>query len=675
MRLTGRPPGAWRTMIALVLVVGMALPIWGAPGARAQPALPITAAAAPDSTVLFHAIDLDRNGAQWQQTEALAARVGFPDAIELWEEEVLAEAEQSGEFTEADLDALLGGEMAVVVSPAAVERFVTGHMMGGMGMDHGAGAMADATPAAAPTDSRGVAGILAPGDPDAAWAYVERQLGRLAQRHDVTLEARSEGGADFLWLPPRERSGQNGAGMDLEGMIEDWAGAMYGGHGRHGIAAARAGEFIVAARSQEDVAEVVATIEGDAGSLADAAEFQALAAELPADALTFTYLDEQAIIDALDPAVVEAIQGFLPEVPPDAWGGHAAFAFSADDPGFRFDAITIPGIVDGPGSLLVPNDPAVAAAAQEAPEGTFWFQAGRLPEHAFVGAAYMLAQAVNDEAAGDDGWDDEAMPELRTPEEIDEEIAAATAILGFDPRTDLFDLLGDEYIVFSSFPSFDFDTFGIDFVAAVSTADPTALAETATKIAAAIDRSEPNTDVAIRRIGEDTVYRVSDTDNSEVPALEFGVASGQAVVGVGEGIEQLQANPAPSLADDAQFQTVMGFLPGEYSNVVYIDASQAVAAIMMLTGEMGAATTDADFACAEFADQGEAQTAYDADPATHASLDLDFDGTACEDAFASVAATPMAAVGSPETIRALGVVSFQRDGMAGTSAILYIAEP
>ena len=50
---------------------------------------------------------------------------------------------------------------------------------------------------------------------------------------------------------------------------------------------------------------------------------------------------------------------------------------------------------------------------------------------------------------------------------MEKEIATAAATLGFDPRSELFDLLGGEFIAFSSFPTFDMNGFGLDAVAAV----------------------------------------------------------------------------------------------------------------------------------------------------------------------------------------------------------------
>src|SRR5215213_6978840 len=117
----------WRIGVTLALLLGFLVPAWNAPAALAQGALPETAAAAPDGTVLFHVFDLDREGGQWQQTGTLLERVGLPDARELWEESVLEDGAAKGDFTATDLDALLGGELALVVTPLAVERAVEHH--------------------------------------------------------------------------------------------------------------------------------------------------------------------------------------------------------------------------------------------------------------------------------------------------------------------------------------------------------------------------------------------------------------------------------------------------------------------------------------------------------------------------------------------------------------------
>jgi type IV secretory pathway VirB2 component (pilin) len=150
------------------------------------------------------------------------------------------------------------------------------------------------------------------------------------------------------------------------------------------------------------------------------------------------------------------------------------------------------------------------------------------------------------------------------------------------------------------------------------------------------------------------------------------VVGDRAVIGIGNGIAELQATPANSLADDAQFQQVMATLPGEFSQVAYVDLSRVMGLAMMMTGNMGF-ERDADLACADYADQAAAQAALEASPVANANLDRNSNGQACEDAFATPGATPVASQGSLQNIRALGAVTFEQDGKARMSGILYIA--
>jgi hypothetical protein len=623
----------WRLVAALTLAMGVLAPVWGAGAASAQESLPDIAGAVPESAVVFNWTDLDREGAQWQQVEALLARIGLPDALGLWEEAVLEEGEQNGDITQAELDALLGGEMAVVVQPAAVEHFAAMAMLGleSDTMYHAARATQAAGGADQPT---GIVAILQPGDIAVAWSYVERQFADAAAEMGVSVEESTHGNADVLSLPAGERSADHGMGHD-DAMKE--ADHMMGGHGMYGhggFAAARAGEFIVAGKTAADLTEAIDVIEGNAASLAESTAAQAVVAELPGDSLSFLYVDGQGILDALAPEAIAMLQSAMMEMQVEVLASQFGLTISADEPGFRLDTVTIlSDAVDLP-AMTVENDPAVAEAAERAPADTFIFQAGRLPESAFIGAPFQFAQVVNAATAGED-WsqDDDAMP-FPTEEEMAEDIATASATLDFDIETDLFDLLGDEYIAFASFPSITFEDFGIDAVAALSTSDPDALAETMAKFAAWIDRSDFGVDMSARQIDEARLFVASSEDMEGAPGLEFGVVEEQAVVGFGGGIDELTTEPATSLADDEQFQTVMGLLPGAYYDVGYVDVSQAIDPVLNLIGMLEA--------------MGVADT-----PETMA--------------------TPVAETGSPRNIRALASVSFQEGNVSGSSAILYIA--
>jgi hypothetical protein len=234
-----------------------------------------------------------------------------------------------------------------------------------------------------------------------------------------------------------------------------------------------------------------------------------------------------------------------------------------------------------------------------------------------------------------DGKSQGGLNQLPSEKEMQKEIATAATKLGFDPSSELFDLLGGEFIAFSSFPSLDMTGFGPDAVAAVTTSDPGTLTETARKIAAAIERSESGLDVSVRDVDGNTIYVVSDPNMKMGPTLEFGVVGDQVVVGTGGGIEELMTEPSASLADDPQYQAVMDFLPSEYYHVSYVDIGQAGDVVTAMLGAIMERVVPADAAVA----------------------------------------TPVPATGSPANIRALAAVSYQQGETAGSSVILYIPEP
>src|SRR5215211_3468010 len=249
-----RVRSGWRIGITLALLLGFLVPAWSAPAALAQGTLPETATAAPAGTALFQVFDLDRGGEQWQQTGTLLERIGLPNAPERWVDALLEIGARKGNFTEADLNALLGGELALVVTPVAVERAMEHHERHQQQGDVAATPMAHAW-----DEPLGVTTVLLPGDPDAAWVYVERQVADMAAKLDVPVETISRGSGELLWVEmpdPRELMAKRLA--DALGMAQlepVLASLMHdtGTQGRPGFAAGRAGDFIISGVSQADV--------------------------------------------------------------------------------------------------------------------------------------------------------------------------------------------------------------------------------------------------------------------------------------------------------------------------------------------------------------------------------------------------------------------------------------
>lgn len=647
--LRNRRQGGWRPVAAIALVAGVLAPVWTAQPAVAQALLPATATAAPDSTILYHQVTLDRDGAQWQQTEELLARVGVPDALDTFEEELLAESGENGDFTQADLDALFGGEMAIVVTPPAVEYFMAmmatmeemgeayGNMddMGEMGMDAtpvAGDASTLGTPMAgmpAISGPIGVAAVLLPGDADAAWDYAQRQFDAAAAEGETTVQEESYNGAELLIIEGLKGDhGGDGMDMDMDKDTDEWMGDYPLG-AEHGLAAARAGAFIVAGMTREDVTAIVDVVNADTPSLAESQEARRVRAQLPAQLLSFTYVDGPALVEAIGRETIEAWINAYPGATIAEAEAFEGIGIGADPVGFHFDTIAIPAEGGTLPQAQVENNPDILATAEQAPANTFLFNAGALPENAFAGAAYLMATAVNGAMMGED-W--ESGPMMTTPptaEEVQAEIEQATATLGFNPQTDLIDLLGDEFLVFAGLPSISMEGFGWDAVAAIATTDEAAMAETVEKISTKIEGAGEDVDLSTREVDGGTVYVAGIPDMDEAPALEFGVVDGQLVFGSGGGIDDLVGDPDDSLAADEQFQEVMATLPSEAYQIGYIDFSQLVTLV-------------------------------------NALMSMGGDGAAM--------ATPVApAAGSPENIRALGAVAYKDGDMAGASAVLYIA--
>lgn len=568
MKSLRRMTTVWRPLSATALVLSMGSVALAAPGVSAQDALPTLADAAPANTALFQQVDLDFDGAQWQQSDELLERLGHADALDTWREEIVSNPGKMGSFTESDLDAVTGGEMAIVVSDTAFATLfeVQAQMMAEM----------TGTPVASPVsmvegEPLGVAMILRASDPDAAWEYAESQTNAFATENDLEVTSTPYGSGEIL-----ETVGGEGEGAeDLEEPYSTFLGA----HGDKEFAAGRAGDYIIGAATAEDVEHIIDVIDGNAPSLSESEPLTQIAAELPAPALAFTYFDAEAMVGALDADTLESIEAMQPGLSLEDMGSYSGLTLTAVDEGFRMDAYSIVAEGADASKVIVPNSQKAVEAASHVPADAFIFTAGTLPPSTFSSGAYSLAQVVNAAESGE--APQESFP---SAEEIDASIEQASETLGFNPATELFDILGPDYIFFSSFPSF-MEGFSFNAVAAVSTSDPTTLAGTMEKVADLITR-EGGEDVSLstRDMDGDTVYSLGDPTDEESPSVDFGVVGNQAVAGIGTGLDQLSATPDEALADDPQYQEIMGTLPADYSSVFYMDARPVTGLATMFMG-------------------------------------------------------------------------------------------
>ena len=644
--------------------------------AQSDAALPATAALVPEGALAYLSVDLEITNDQWAQTQELLTRVGYPDALPMLRDGILSEAgivdSDGGVPTD---DPLFGGELGVFVTDAAVERLIEAAgesgAFGPMGMgsamaepavlDSTATPEAEASPEVNPADAAplGVAAVFLPGDADAAWEMIQNLLA-------------SEGGGQSETIDYE--------GIEISFQADEFSPEM-------GTAVARVEDAILVAATPADLELVIDVANGDAPSIADSEALADVRSRLVDESLLFGFFDAALIGEALPEEVVDMIAAQNPQTADlgaAAFDFSGGFAFSADPLGFRFDAITVYPEDSPVLDMQVQNFD--ITADERVPANTLLFAATSLPEQdgAFDSVALSLIQLVNmgmgDGIASGPPTDPFAAMD---PAYVDEQIGAASEVLGFDLRADFFDQIVGEVTLAVSLPGFT--AGGIDFnaIGAVGLDDEAVVADSLSRVARLVDSSAQGEDpaaldVSTRNLDGNRIYVVRDPEAPEAFAAEFGVVGEELLIGAGSGIDDYVNGLSPALADDPAYQEVLATLPANNSAIFYLDLRQIVT-LLETTGVVGGdfdGSLDADPACDRFDSTSEAQEAYDADPFENAVLDQDFDGKACDDFFTAGTPVPTVPTGSLSALRGFAAVSYVGEdaNVIGSSLILYISE-
>jgi hypothetical protein len=621
------------SMLAALAAVGARPTPTGAQDGALQ-----TAVLAPETTLIYAAVNTDTNSDQFAQSRTLLERSGLADLFASQGEEAMP----SGESMD-DLQPFLGGEIGVVVTklPSSSDLpldAVTGTMTGALE----ATAVADVTEVAA---EGGVVGIVLAADPDAAFTKAEELQGQAADEAGVQVET-----------------------TEYEGVqISSVAGSPDGS--TEGSALARLGDFVVVASAQTDLEPIIDVEAGRSPSLADSENLTRLRGELNDEFMLWAYVNGPAVKESVTanatPQDLQTLEFLL--------GGNLSLLDAqtgavlwADVNGFRFDTISslaagasIPGMQNFDSTLdeRVPADSLLFLNGMELGANPF-----------MTAIALAVAQGVNGEEGG-------TIPEGADPEEYaTQQFEQAAQVLGFNLKTDFVDQLSGEFVLALSVTNL-LSPDGISGVFASNVGDASIVSDAVSKFAFIVaSAASETTTVSTREVGDFTVNVVEDSSSGIPLVIEYGVVGDQFIVGLGNGLQTFVDGPDQSLADNPTYQAVMAELPTEHGASAYVDLAQIIAFVQFFLASSSGETSfeDASPDCANYASQEDAQAAYDADPGTLIDLDQDFDGQACEDFFGGeAAATP-----APDfsAIQALGSVQFERDGMVGSSSILYIAE-
>ncbi len=437
-----------------------------------------------------------------------------------------------------------------------------------------------------------------------------------------------------------------------------------------GAAIALVDDVVVISTRPDDIEPIIDTATGAVAPLSELATYSDLRDRLEPEVLSFGFVNGPAILTGVEEQDPEALAE-VPEGLVASLDAYTAFAFWADQPGFRLDTLSLPG----EGQEL-PQAENLDPTFPDAIEGNSIVYAGgtNLGQNPGVNAlALLFAQELA-------GIDANATPvATQDPEAYaDEVFAEAEATLGFNIKTDLLDnMVGEWGVAFAAEDIVSIQPM-VSGIFASDVEDATAVSDVVSKITAIAEAgSDGSVEISSREVDGSSVTTIDASSSGFPIVIEFGVVGDQLLVGINEGIDTFVDGPGESLADNPTFQATLDALPAEFSAISFVNVESLVPLIEdAVTATTPGNMPDADPACEEFATQEDAQAAYDEDNFDNFALDQDFDGTACEDFFAEGEATPEATPAFAETInvQSVGTVLFQEDGASGTSTIILIGD-
>ena len=191
-RRSGSPRETWAAMagrMALAVLFGLGLLVPSLAGvtpaaAQATTVSFSTAEAAPADSIAYLVLTLDDESEQWRLADVLLDRAGLGEALD---EEIGSELrDEAGE--DLPLDAFLGGEVGIVVSPTVLETLAE-ESMGSADLEAMLGGMETASPEAESTEvgPQGFALALEARAPDTAWTGIRDSVLDEAQTRSVDV--------------------------------------------------------------------------------------------------------------------------------------------------------------------------------------------------------------------------------------------------------------------------------------------------------------------------------------------------------------------------------------------------------------------------------------------------------------------------------------------------------
>lgn len=621
-------PSRLFVFVALLTVMSMLLPMLGMRNAAAQTVETPLADAVPATTPIFIEANLDQSSAQWEMFWQLYDRAGIAGTAGASADDLKAAIADSG----AD-----GTVAFAFMDPAGLVETATADMTSQpfTGM-----AAFDPTSMTANVPA-GTVILIKPNDVTTIEQEFSDQVMRDAKTANAEVMTTDYNGTTITYYEAAESDVPPTAYAVVDGTL-------------------------VTATRLHDVKTVIDTMSGETPALSSNEQFTTVRDTFTTDALAFGYVDSNAMNQAMmqvDPTAAS---------PADS-AGQQGWVVYASELGLHIDS------VDTATPTLTPTD--LTADTTTAADAAFFMTGPSLAQLGLADTFGMILQAAMGASLS------MATPTVAATPTIDETFALLEGQLGFNPKTDLLDLLDGQWEITGGLGDMADGGMLPSIVFSSESSDGQTAQDSLSKITFILTSLVgDNATVSERTVdgGNLSVVTLSNdlTGMGDI-TIEYGVVNDTVIISFNGGLDTYLNATGDTLAANDQYVKTFDALPNENAvGKAYVNLADLLPVIAS-TIQSGTTVTssriaDADASCGEYNTQADAQAAYDADTANLWKLDMDFDGQACEDFFAP--ATPATADATPVSgMSELNVLSFGQvtyiDGdMTRTNGIILIGD-
>lgn len=607
------PLGTALTLLVVASLFATAISLTLPAGSAWAQTTPLSTASVTPATAIFYAdVNLNSSSDQWSRANELLARIGQGN--------VLQSAMNSSNMSASEkalADAVLGGEVAIVL-----EKFPA---TGNLSTSSITSDITNPSKLASGVTPQGYALVLAPSDLNKSYTAIQDSLAKQASDAGTTVEKTTYNGVEIDSVAPSAKSSSSSSSMSMASS---------------GESVAKVKDFIVFGSLPEDLHGIIDTASGKTPALADDAHFKALQGELNKDFLAYGYVNGPDFLKSMAAADPSAAAQLGPESN-QTFESYSAFVIWADSPGLRIDTMSAPAAgatlpqmksIDDSMAKKVSADSLVYASSTEL---------GQNP--GLQALALAFAQAM----LGTTGATPAAMATpagMLSQADANAVFEESAAMLGFNLKTDFLDQLVGNYAFALTVQNVFSGTPVINGVLVSDTKDEATIANTATRISSLLTSTlGSSATVSSKTVGSSKVTEI-DLSASGVPLkIDLGVVNKQFVIGIGQGLDEYVNGPSKALADDPNYQAVIGALPKDHTAVAFLNVPQL---LPLIQGYLQTSTSVSG-------------TFVGATPGAMATPAME--------------ASPAMTTAQLAPLKGIGMVSFNKGDMVGSSTIIYIA--